>query len=447
MKNLVILGLLLHASVTAAAQEPVPIPAALPDTAGLEAMVAHAVAMHPSVRAAEARLEAARARVAPAGARPDPMLMAGVQNFPVSDPGFGDFMTMKMVGVSQTLPSRGKLRLATRAAEYDVSAAEARLQAARLEIAQRVRDAWYELAWLDDALEITTRNQLLLLDFMRVAESRYGVGTGSQQDVLKASVEASRLAEEAAALTEQRRVAQARLNEGLDRDSEVPVPAVRIPERIVRLAAPASVREVRFVSPSLGARAAGSPLPPLAVLEERALANSPVLREWQASIEAHAARAELARLQVRPDVDVSLQYGQRDGYSDMLSATVSIPLPINRRRRQDAGVAEARAGLAAAEAGLHEARNAVRLQVARLHAELERDRTQLALYVGSILPQARASLESATAGFQVGRVDLLALLDTQATLYGYEAAYHRLLSDFARGLAELERVVGAEVVP
>lgn len=419
----------------------------LADTAGLETLVAHALAVHPAVSAAAARAEAARARVAPAGTWPDPMLMAGIENFPVSDPGFGDEMTMKMVGVSQTIPYPGRTRLRRAAAAGEAAAADARLRAARLELAQRVRDAYFELAYLDQALEIMARHQALLGDFIRVAESRYGVGAAPQQDVLRAQVEAGRLAEQASMVAEQRRAAQARLNEALDRYSDTPVPPVRIPGRIAQLAAPASAGDVRFVSPALGARAAGSPLPPLERLEATAVESSPVLAEQQAMIAAQSARVELARLEVRPDFDVSLRYGQRDGMPDMVSAAVEVPLALNRRGRQDQEVAAARAELAAAEAGLHEARNQVRLGVARLHSELERARTQLAIYTSAILPQARASLESATASYQVGRVDLLAVMDAQATLFNYETEYHRLLSDFARQLAELERVAGREVVP
>ncbi|MBW3571865.1 MAG: TolC family protein [Gemmatimonadetes bacterium] len=447
--------LLCAAAASASAQEPAPAPpraaaaatAELPDTAGVDAIVARALAVHPSIHAAEERVRAARARVAPAGTWPDPMLMAGIQNFPLSDPGFGDFMTMKMVGVSQTVPHPRRLRLRVEVAEREADAAEARLRAARLELGRRARDAYHELAWLDQALEVLARNQSLLAGFIRVTESRYGVGTGTQAEVLKARVETAALAEQAAVLAEQRRVAQARLNETLDRYSETPLPPVRMPARITALAAPASAGAVRFVSPALGARAAGSPLPPLLAVEEMAVANSPLLAEHQAMVQAAAARVELARLEVRPDVDVSLQYGQRDGMPDMVSASVAVPLPVRRGRRQDEGVAEARAELAAAEAARHQARNAVRLEAARLHSELERDRTQLALYVGSIIPQARAALESAAAGFQVGRVELMALLDAQAALFTYETEYHRLLADFARTLAELERVVGKEIAP
>ncbi len=413
----------------------------------LDSLVARALAVHPAVHAAADRIEAARARVDPAGAWMDPMLMAGIQNFPVSEPGFGDFMTMKMLGIGQLVPYPGKTRLRRVAAERAVAAAEARLISARLEIEQRVRNAYYELAFLQRALEITARNQTLLGDLVRVANMRYGVGTGGQQDVLKAGVEAALLAEEAVALTEQRRIARARLNEAIDRPSESPVPPAIIPPRIARAAVGQSAREIRFVSASLGARAADSPFPPLQALEEMAVANSPILAEHAALIEAQAAQVELARKEHLPDFDVALQYGQRDGFSDMVSATVSVPLPVNRRKRQSLELSAARAEMSAAEAARHEARNAIRLEVARLHSDLERDRAQLALYVRSIIPQAKASLESATAGYQVGQVDLLMLLDTGATLYSYEAAYFRILSDFAQRLAEIERVVGREVLP
>ncbi|MET0397358.1 MAG: TolC family protein [Longimicrobiaceae bacterium] len=420
--------------------------ASAPGPTGLDTLTARAVAVHPAVRAAAARVEAARARIAPAGSWEDPMLMAGLQNLPVSDPGFAGEMTMKMVGVGQRVPFPGKTRLRRSAAERELAAAEAALDAARLEAVQRVRDAYYELAYLDRALEVTARSQQALVALAATTQGRYAAGLAGQEDVLRARVEAARMAEEAAALTEQRRTAQARLNEALDRPSETPVPPAAVPERIARAAVAASPAEVRFVSPALGARAADSPLPQLRSLEETAVARSPVLRERQARIDAQAARVELARRDRLPDFDVSLQYGQRDGMPDMLSATVSVPLPVQRGRRQDAFLAEARADSAALEAERHAERNRLRLEVARLHSEAERARAQLALYVGSILPQGRAAVESATANYRAGRAGFEGVLESQGTLFSYEIAHARLLSDFARAVAELERVVGTEVL-
>lgn len=412
----------------------------------VDSLVAWALAVSPQLRAARERVRAAEARVAQSGLRPDPMLMAGIQDFPVRQPGFSDFMTMKMVGVGQTISYPGKLPLRTRVAARELAAVEAELAGARLAVEEAVKGAYYDLAYLDRALEIVDRNRRLLLDFMKVTEARYGVGTGGQEDVLRVRVEAARLGEEAVALIEQRRTALARLNAVLDRPSEVPVTEPIIPRRVAQAAIADSVAAIRFVSATLGARAADSPLPALETLQAAVVRQNPMLRAHEARIEAQMARVELARKEHLPDFDVSLSYGQRSGFSDMISAQVSIPIPLQRGRKQDQLVVEAEAELAALDAEHHERANALRADVARLHAKLERDRAQLALYVKAILPQGRAALTSATAGYQVGRADFLMLLDSQAMLFNYETNYFRVLSDFAKTLAELERLVGEEIV-
>lgn len=413
----------------------------------VDSLVAVALAVNPTIHAAERRVDAARARIGPAGALPDPMLSAGIMNLPVADPGFDDFMTMNVVGLGQRLPYPGKLPLARQAAELELRAAEARVQAARLEVEAEVRQAYYDLAFLDRSLEVLERNQGLLVDFVGVTESRYRVGTGGQQDILKARVEAARLAEEAVSLAEARRARLARLNALLDRPTGTPVAPGRVPERIGRAAIPDDPERVRFTSGELGARAAGSPLPPLEVLQEGAVTSSPEVRAHEAEIEAQTARVELARKAHLPDFDVSVQYGQRFDRTDMASVMVSVPIPVNREDRQDQEVAEAEAELAAMQAGHHAMVNRIRADVAAGYADLEEDRARLALFARSIIPQGRAALESATAAFQVDRADFLTLLENQTTLYNYEIAYFRALTDFASGLAELERVVGGEVLP
>ena len=426
---------------------PAPAGAQTLTASAVDSLVAVALGANPTIHAAERRVDAARARIGPAGALPDPMLSAGIMNLPVADPGFDDFMTMNVVGLGQKLPYPGKLPLARLAAELGLRAAEARVRMARLEVEAEVRQAYYDLAFLDRSLEVLERNQALLVDFISVTESRYGVGRGGQQDILKARVETARLAEEAVSLAEARRARLARLNALLDRPTETAVGPARVPERIARAAVPEDAGRVRFTSAELGARAADSPLPLLDVLQERAVTGSPEVRAHEAEIAAQTARVDLARKAHLPDVDVSVQYGQRFDRTDMASVMVSVPIPVNRDERQDQEVAEAEAELAALQAGHHAMVNRIRADVAAAYADLEEDRARLALFARSIIPQGRAALESATAAFQVDRADFLTLLENQTTLYDYEIAYFRALTDFASGLAELERVVGGEVLP
>ena len=425
------------------------------DHAQLDAFVELALTVSPVLRAAGARVQAARARVTPAGTLPDPMLGVGIINLPTSEaPAEAhastsprEPMTMKMLSVSQTLPYRGKLRLLRAAAEHEVVAAEAHELAAQLAVVADVRTAYYDLAFYQHAAEVLENTQKVLVNFIEVTESRYAVGSGGQQDILRARVEAARIADDAVSIAEQRRAALARLNAVLDRASDEPVHNPRVPERIARAAVADDPARIRFTSAALGSRAAESPLPPLQQLQERAIASNPLLRAYEAEIAAQTARVELASKAHLPDFDLSLQYGQRNDLPDMLSFMVSVPVPLHRSRRQDPQLVEARTQLDALRAEQHAMANRLRADVAEAYSAAERARAQLALFVKAIIPQGRGALESARSAFQVGRADFLTLLDNQNTLFNYELEYFRTLSDFAKQLAHLERLVGAEVLP
>ena len=109
-------------------------------------------------------------------------------------------------------------------------------------------------------------------------------------------------------------------------------------------------------------------------------------------------------------------------------------------------MAEASAELTALEAEHHASVVALRADVARLVGDAERARTQLALAKKAVLPQGQAAVAAAAAAYQAGRTDLRPVLEARAALLAYETAYYRALSDFAKAVAALEQVVGAEVL-
>lgn len=374
------------------------------------------------------------------------MLMAGVGNLPYEKPDYSGTMTRNMLRVTQTLPYPGKLALATRAAEEDEAAARAALAQQRLDVDRDVRDAYYEFAFVRRAREIVQHNAEVLGSFVRITEARYTVGNSAQADVLRTRVELAHLGDEAAALAAQDRAALARLNALLNRPSSTPVAPAVIPQAIARLAVADSGPQVHFTSAALGAAASDSPLLPVDSLEALAIARSPMLASHQARVAAQAQRVELARKAHLPDFDISLEYDQRPRFADQVSFFVSIPLRLQRRRKQDQEIAGARAELAALDAEHTAEIDAIRQEVATRVSDVERERTRLALSTSAILPQAHATLESAMASYQVGRVDFTSLIDAQAAVFNYETAYWRSLTDFAKAIAELQRVVGAEVL-
>lgn len=407
----------------------------------LDSLIAIALSDHPLVLAAGARLDAARARVGPSAAWPDPMLMVGIENLPLAaasaappsghgsvvEPEADDMMTMKMLGVAQTLPFPGKLAPRRRAAEQNVMAAQAQLDAARNRVVREIREAYYELAYLDRALVLAREAHRLSESVAGAAQARYVAGTGEQRAVLDARVAAARFAEQVIQLEAQRRAQQAVLARAL--------------------AEPVGPSDIAPVLPEWIAHAANWPLPAAAQLQERAVRSNPELRARSAEIAALIEQSAAARKEYLPDFEVSIRYGQRNDRADMISASVGIPIPIHKSRKQDQLARAGEADVAAARAELLDESNRVRAEVAALHADLERIRAQVALFSGSIIPQAEAAVASARASQMTGRTELFLVLQRQNTLLEYQLARERLLADFAEKLAQLESLVGAEVLP
>ncbi|HMN03168.1 TolC family protein [Geobacter anodireducens] len=397
-----------------------------PAAEDLNSLVSRALAVNPELKASEARWEMFRNRVAQAGALADPMLMFKLQNFLLRDPldSRRDPMTQRVIGISQELPFWGKRALKAEIADREAEALRWQVEERKLELARMVKETWYQLYLVDRELDIVERNIRVMDDFVTLAETRYSVGQGAQQDVFKGQVERSRMLDMQIALAQQRTSLQATLNTLLFRPAETPVG--RVPDL-----------DIRPVS--------------LSAIELRALAeeNRPQFRSLRAQLEKGAAGHRLASLEAFPDVTLSLEYMQRDpsmddrGY-DMYSVGLTFNLPVQRERRR-AMARESVADTDMARAELNTLNNAIALGIADSLARLERSEKLAQLYRTGIIPQAEQSLESATIGYRVGKVDFLSLLDARVTVFNYERQYHEALAEHGMRRAQLEALVGREL--
>lgn len=423
----------------------------------LDSLVARTVAANPDFAAARSRATAMRGRVGPAGARPDPMLMAGLINVPVNNFSLSDDdMTMKMIGVSQTIPYPGKLRLARRIASLEADEQLIVADSVRLMVIRDVKTTYYEIAYIDAALRTANRTDSLASAVIKAANLRYSTGRGSQQDVLRATLEATRLNDSANELIEQRRALVERIA-ALTSGAPTLLKTAAIPSAIVRAAVATDPTAIRFTALTLGASVADGPLLPLADLQMLAVKQSPQIRRHLVLNAIANAQLELARRDHLPDIDVSFQYGQRSGSMagatnagagrpDMVSLLVSIPIPVQRSTKQSALANAAQADVTTEDFEKRASEALVRSEVARIYSDVSRARTQLALYVKALVPQARASLASSVNAYQSGTGDLTVVLEAQRTLLDMEVGYDRSLTDFAQKIAELDAMIGQEAL-
>ena len=186
----------------------------------LDQLVEEALKSNPEILAAKKKWEVYREKVPQAFALEDPMLGLGITNLPTNFSFREEDMTMKEISISQKLPFFGKRPLMKEMAEKEAEAVFNEIQERANRIIKEVKTAYYELSHVYRTTEVTQRNKEILEDFAKIAETRYSVGEGIQQDVLKAHVEVSKMVDDLIMLGQRKRALEAKLNALLDRPPE-----------------------------------------------------------------------------------------------------------------------------------------------------------------------------------------------------------------------------------
>jgi cobalt-zinc-cadmium efflux system outer membrane protein len=395
----------------------------------LDSLIARASRVNPDLNAAKLLYQALEAKIPQAGSLPDPMLKATVSNLPMDS---WELDRTPMSGielmVTQTIPFPGKLGSRKNIARNLAGKAEKEYLSVGDFIVAELKTNYYQLYLMEKSIQITRKNKSLLQDFAAIASTRYSVGSGLQQDVLKAQVEVSKMTDMLISLEEKRRISQAKINVLLDRD---PQDSLGSPQDLV-------FRELGFTELEL---------------QKMALAENPALQGMNFMVRASASSYRLVRKQYLPDFTLSVSYRLRDEVQmdpvkgvDFFSASAGINIPLFFWSKQKKQVQEKKLDWESAGQKYESMKNNTRLAVSRLFYSLARYREEIGLYTTAILPQARQSLESARSGYQVGKVDFLTLLNNQVTLYNYEIAYHQAISSYFMTIAKLEEMVGKQLL-
>ena len=389
----------------------------------VEALVEEALANNPELKASEEQWRAMVARADQADALEDPMMMVRIQNALIKDPlSFDrDGMTAKVIGISQKLPFYGKRDLMREAADQGAEAERWTVAERRLSLQRLIKENWYRLYQTDRSLETVNATIALIDDLIHLAESMYGVGSTSQQEVFQAQLQRSKMEEIRIMLQEQRLSLTTVLNVLAARPPTTTYPLLpRIKPTPVVLSA--------------------------VELEQLAMENRPLLRSLQARISSSEAGVRLARREFYPDFTLGVEYMQRDATmdssgDDMYGAQLSFNLPIQQDRRH-AKVAEMEAEHRKGLWEREDVKNQIRQAIGESLARLERNQQLIRLYDQGLLAQADGAAESALAAYRTGTVGFSEVLASRMQQFDNERAYHGTVADQQVQLAVLESLVG-----
>ncbi|OAH97365.1 TolC family protein [Methylomonas methanica] len=418
LKRLLMATLFFVCSVVDAAEQPL---------LTLEAATQKVAQDNPDLAQMLARAKAMAAIPSQEGSLPDPQISFNAMSLPTNS--FStrpEDMTQIGFGLSQAIPFPGKLALREQAAMYEAEAATLNADEVRLRLLSDVKTLWWQVFYLDRTLEIVNNNHSLLQQFVDIARSKYEVGEGLQQDVLLAQLELSKLLDQKINLAGTRRGTVAKLNALLDQpaNNSVQLPAtisIQLPE----------IRQEDS-------------------LYQQAESSRPLLESERRGINAAQSKLELAEKDVLPDFNVEAAYGARDNMpdgtrrSDLLSLGVSMNVPIFAGSKQNKMIDQRNSELMQQRYALQDRWNAVRSEITQSHSDYQRAKQQFVLFDTGIIPQARQTVASMLAGYQVNKVDFLNLVRSQITLFEYETQYWKAFTEAQQALAQLCANVGED---
>ena len=386
----------------------------------LEEIEREAMANNPEIRAAEARVDVVKARTPAAGALDDPMFMYRNWGTPLGRPWDWN-QAQHMLMYQQSLPGPGKRTARTKVANQQAAESEAQIEIVKREIGVRVRKGYYDLLRSADEHRIHDQQMELSKQALQSATVKYTVGRVPQQDVLKAQIAMTRLADHLVMLDEEEEWARAELNTLMGRDPGAPLEVI-------------------------GQYGTARTLPNLDELERIALENRPELKAIGATRNVADAQLALARKGYTPDFTVAGGYmlmPEGSMFRNNYMAEVTVSLPWLNRRKHNSEIKEAETAAAVVQSEHNAQVNAAFLEIQQALIRARAAERSLRLYRDTLRPQAEAALKSAAAAYQHDRTDFLNLVDSQNMLLDVESSYFKAAANFDARIAELERAIGA----
>lgn len=417
-------------------------PTAMAGELSLAQAVALAIAQDPWQSGSRHTEQALADEAVAAGTLPDPKLSLSAGNLPIDTFDLRqEPMTQLSVGISQTFP-RGSSRAIARAQKQLLAAREPMRRLDRqAKVRASVTGLWLEAFQAQESIRLIRADYALFEQLVDAARSNYTTAMAQtrQQDLIRAQLELTRLDHRLTQLRQQQEAAQRRLSEWIGpRANDSVVDALPV----IRPAAPTLLEAAK---------------PPSEQAWYLRLRRHPAVLALDRKIAAESKDVDLARQAYKPEWTLSASYGYRGedpsgrGRSDLLSAGLSVDLPLFTAKKQDRQLSAAVQRREAIETDKL-------LLIRQLMARLETKRSEIArlsdrrdLYRDRLLPQLRAQAEASLSAYDAdagdfpeavrARIDLLdarieALgIDVQRLRAIVQANYLLTQADPSQGMA------------
>ncbi|MCG9561314.1 TolC family protein [Vibrio chagasii] len=360
----------------------------------------------------------------------DPKLKVGFGGLPVDSFQFDeDPMTNISVGLMQQFERGNTLDLQQKKASQQADGLSLQVEARELTVANSMTQLWLELGYQQVAEGVMRENRRLLVELENYVQTNYSIGKSEAQDLLNAQLQVSKLDEKLQANQQVQRRLISQLSEWLGSDW-------------------------------LGTQAVGSQAPDAqsvlnatnqidwSLLESKLATNidstkhyqllmeHPLVKITDATISSNQTQVELAEQAYTPQFGVEVMYAHRQANnmagepaSDLVSAYLTVDIPLFTGNRQDKNLSAAQHQVGAAKsqkdtllAQMNAQVNALLVDKANLTQRLER-------YQSSLLPQTSARIRAVERGYQNNTAQFNDVISATTDELALKLEQQRLITD------------------
>lgn len=379
------------------------------------------------LKALHQQIEQYKLRIPQDSSLPDPKLKLGLNNIPVNKPSLNESeMTSKEIGIYQMVPLFGKLSVKERIAHLEYKKALEIYRLYQAYYLNAVRSYIFEIAYLTENVRITEEAKQYLTMLLDIQKSKSTAGIGMLSDVLKVSVELSKLDEDI--ITAKTTIAETQRNIAYllgDSNGDIKCQITDIDFTAVKM-------EKQFDSS----------------LSEVIINENPELQLLSIQLLIDQEGVNLKQKDLYPDMEVGVSYMQRDkspqGVSrdDMFSvmATFNIPLWFNSKNIPAIKEMEIKKG--ESQALYHDKINEINLALSTIFLNIEKWKQLNQLYSHRVLPQLDTMLKTDIAYYRTGNVEIMKILDTIRMRLDYKKQVLAIIKEYYKAISFLHFLRG-----
>ena len=339
----------------------------------------------------------------------------------------------RFVSLNQKLPYPGKRALKGEVVKHNIKIAKQRYDQASRDLVVTLKQSFYELVYLENAIRLTQKNKQLINKITHIATTDYASSSSALNNIAKAQSQYAQVNYDLQLLQELRSIAKTQINTMLN----------RAPEHKFNI--------------NSYARKAPKFAHPLTRLYQWTETNQE-LKIADLSIQKNAVKSKLSRYSRLPDFDLGVRYtqigdsniaGLRHSGRDGLAVTIGMNIPLNHNKNK-AIKHQAYLNRQKSIEDKKALSNSIKNKVKAVYFKITNAHRLTALYGNNLIPQANRAMQIAQIQYRENAYpkksgSIAQYLETQSTVLNFQLAYQRAVADYWNSLAEMEKLTGRKL--